>query len=73
MNPPDQSYRLHTRRQLSQTIARERRRIEKASAVLRCLVLMSRHHPQELIEVQLIADVAYNLIETAIDHLERLP
>lgn len=40
---------------------------------LRCLRLVSQHVPREPIEVELIADVAFNLIEKAIDHLEISP
>lgn len=60
-------------RLLYRAIDRERRRIAKASAVLRCLILVSRHLPAEPIEVELLAAVARNLIERAIDRLERLP
>lgn len=52
-----------TPRRLSSNQQRPRRRIEKASAILRCLVLVLQHVPEELLEVELLADVAFNLIE----------
>ena len=53
-------------RSLYRSIDRERRRMAKASVVLRCLLLASRYALNEPIEVELIADVAFNLIEKAI-------
>lgn len=57
-------------RSLHGAIDRERRRLEKASAILSCLVLVLQHAPEKPIEVELLADEDFNLIEKAIDRPE---
>ena len=59
-------------RHLSRAIKRARLRIERASAILQCLLIVAGNHPEKPIEVELMVQVAYNLTEKAIDHLERL-
>ena len=59
-------------RHLSRAIKGSRRRIERASAILQGLLIVAGNYPEKPIEVELIVQVAYNLIEKAIDHLERL-
>lgn len=69
MKPSEHRYRRRSSQKLSKTLAQERQRIEKASAILRCRVLISRHHPEEPIEVELPVDVAFNHKSTAAERL----